>query len=75
MVPPDQYFLKKMVPRPIFPEKNGPPDQYSLKKMVPPDQNSMENWSIVGPNFHEKIGPPDQNFRDSTKPLSDEKLI
>ena len=33
--------MKKMVPPgPIFPEKNGPPDQ-----------NSMENWSIVGPKF------------------------
>ena len=28
-----------------------PPDQFFLEKMVPSDQNSMENWSIVGPKF------------------------
>ena len=57
------------------------PDQFSLKKMVPPDQNSMENWSIVGPKFSGEdqfslkiLVPRTKIFADqfsSNSPLSD----
>ena len=44
-------------PGPVFPEKIGPPDQ-----------NSMENWSIVGPIFPENFGPGDQNSMEFWSP-------
>ena len=53
-----KFFLKKMVPGPIFSENNGLPDQFSLKKMTHPDQYSMEKWSIAGPKFRDRAMAP-----------------